>query len=49
MSKKPSPSTIAVNKKARHLYELSDFVEAGISLTGHTHTDSMGGSTSGPQ
>ena len=28
MSKKPSPSTIAVNKKARHLYELSDFVEA---------------------
>lgn len=33
MSKKPSPSTIAVNKKARHLYELSDFVEAGISLT----------------
>ena len=34
MSKKPSPSTIAVNKKARHLYELSDFVEAGISLTG---------------
>ena len=32
--KKPSPSTIAVNRKARHLYELSDFMEAGISLTG---------------
>ncbi len=34
MAKKPSPSTIAPNKKARHLYELSDFLEAGISLTG---------------
>ncbi len=34
MSKKNSPSTIAPNKKARHLYELSDFLEAGISLTG---------------
>ena len=34
MSKKPSPSTIAVNKKARHLYELSDFLEVGLSLTG---------------
>ena len=32
--KKQSPSTIAVNKKARHLYELSDFMEAGICLTG---------------
>ena len=32
--KKQSPSTIAVNKKARHLYELSEFLEAGISLTG---------------
>ena len=32
--KKQSPSVIAVNKKARHLYELSDFMEAGISLTG---------------
>lgn len=27
-------SAIAVNKKARHLYELSDFLEAGIALTG---------------
>lgn len=34
MSAKTHPSTIAVNKKARHLYELSDFLEAGISLTG---------------
>lgn len=32
--KKTSPSSIAQNKKARHLYELSDFTEAGISLTG---------------
>lgn len=34
MSKKTSPGLIAVNKKARHLYELSDFLEAGIALTG---------------
>ncbi len=34
MAKKNSPSSIASNKKARHLYELSDFLEAGISLTG---------------
>lgn len=34
MSRKTSPSTVAVNKKARHLYELSDFLEAGLSLTG---------------
>ncbi len=34
MSKKHSAATIAPNKKARHLYELSDFLEAGISLTG---------------
>ena len=34
MSKKSSPASIAVNKKARHLYELSDFLEVGISLTG---------------
>ena len=32
--KKQTPGTIAVNKKARHLYELSEFLEAGISLTG---------------
>ena len=31
---KQHPSTIAVNKKARHLYILTDFLEAGISLTG---------------
>lgn len=34
MSKKQAPSSIAVNKKARHLYELSDFLEAGIELSG---------------
>ncbi len=35
MSKaKTAPGTVAVNKKARHLYELSEFLEAGISLTG---------------
>lgn len=34
MSQKTPPSTVAVNKKARHLYELSEFTEAGIMLTG---------------
>ena len=34
MSKKSPSTAIAVNKKARHLYELSEFLEAGISLTG---------------
>lgn len=34
MAKKSSSPVNAVNKKARHLYELSDFVEAGIVLTG---------------
>lgn len=34
MSKKTPSSAIAVNKKARHLYELSEFLEAGVSLTG---------------
>lgn len=34
MSKKQTSSSIAVNKKARHLYELTDFMEAGIELTG---------------
>ena len=34
MSKKTSSTAIAVNKKARHLYDLSEFLEAGISLTG---------------
>ncbi|WP_353117475.1 SsrA-binding protein SmpB [Nitratidesulfovibrio sp.] len=34
MSKKNSPSHIAQNKKARHLYELDDFMEAGLVLTG---------------
>lgn len=32
--KKKSPASAAINKKARHLYELSDFLEAGIELTG---------------
>lgn len=27
-------SALALNKKAHHLYELSDFLEAGIELTG---------------
>ena len=27
----------------------ADVTATGISLTGHTHTDSMGGGTSGPQ
>lgn len=34
MSKKSPSTAIAVNKKAHHLYELSEFLEAGISLTG---------------
>ena len=34
MNQKTSPSTVAANKKARHLYELSEFTEAGIVLTG---------------
>lgn len=34
MNKKIKAANIAVNKKARHLYELSEFLEAGISLTG---------------
>ena len=34
MSQKTPPSTVALNKKARHLYELSEFTEAGIVLTG---------------
>ena len=34
MHKKNTSSVIAKNKKARHLYHLSDFVEAGIVLTG---------------
>lgn len=33
MSQKKS-TAIAVNKKARHLYELSEFIEAGMELTG---------------
>lgn len=32
--KKNTPGSIALNRKARHLYELSDFLEAGIELTG---------------
>ena len=34
MSKKPPPGHIANNKKARHYYELLDFYEAGLCLTG---------------
>ncbi len=34
MHKKHSSNLIAQNKKARHLYELLDFVEAGLVLTG---------------
>lgn len=34
MKNKTSRPVIAVNKKARHLYELSEFLEAGIALTG---------------
>ena len=34
MTKKTSGSMIAQNKKARHYYELLDFYEAGIALTG---------------
>lgn len=32
--KKPSPGQIAQNKKARHYYELLEFFEAGLVLTG---------------
>lgn len=32
--KKNPPNSVAINRKARHLYELSDFMEAGIELTG---------------
>ncbi|MDR3320363.1 MAG: SsrA-binding protein SmpB [Desulfovibrio sp.] len=34
MSKKNVSASVAVNKKARHLYELSEFLEAGIVITG---------------
>lgn len=34
MKKKTGTQALAVNKKARHLYELSSFLEAGIVLTG---------------
>lgn len=34
MSKKTSGALIANNKKARHYYDLLDFTEAGIALTG---------------
>ncbi|MDR2745341.1 MAG: SsrA-binding protein SmpB [Desulfovibrio sp.] len=34
MNRKIADTTVAVNKKARHLYELSEFLEAGIVLTG---------------
>lgn len=34
MSGKNGAATAVVNKKARHLYHLFDFMEAGIALTG---------------
>lgn len=34
MNKKKSGGQIAQNKKARHYYELLEFIEAGIMLTG---------------
>jgi len=34
IKKKPSPGLIAQNKKARHYYELLEFYEAGLALTG---------------
>ncbi|MDR2574800.1 MAG: SsrA-binding protein SmpB [Desulfovibrio sp.] len=34
MSRKSVDTSIAVNKKAWHLYELAEFLEAGIVLTG---------------
>ena len=34
MNKKNNRSVIASNKKARHLYIFSDFLEAGMALTG---------------
>ncbi len=34
MNKPHDQKNIAANKKARHLYELSEFTEAGISLLG---------------
>jgi SsrA-binding protein len=34
MVKNNSPASIAQNKKARHYYELLEFVEAGLILTG---------------
>ena len=34
VKKKPSPALIAQNKKARHYYELLEFLEAGLVLTG---------------
>jgi SsrA-binding protein len=34
MPKKSHPANLAQNKKARHYYELLEFIEAGIILTG---------------
>ncbi len=34
MSKKNTGSLIAQNKKARHYFELLEFIEAGVALTG---------------
>ena len=49
------PGDITVKKGALTMQDKgisvpsADVIATGISLTGHTHTDSMGGSTSGPQ
>ena len=49
------PGDITVKKGALTMQDKgisvpsADVTATGISLTGHTHTDSMGGSTSGPQ
>ena len=49
------PGDITVKKGALTMQDKgisvpsADVTATGISLTGHTHTDSMGGGTSGPQ
>ena len=49
------PGDITVKKGALTMQDKgisvpsADVITTGISLTGHTHTDSMGGGTSGPQ
>ena len=49
------PGDITVKKGALTMQDKgisvpsADVTATGISLTGHTHTDSMGGGTSGPK